>query len=104
MARMTALRPGASPPPVVMAIRNRSALPNQGENLSRRGMAAQGLLGEHQPPIHPDLEHPARGLDEFDLGIRECLFELGGQTGRPRLVVSDQAVLDGNAHRLLTLR
>src|SRR6266705_2842132 len=78
--RMTALSPGASPPPVEMAIFT-----------SARG----GFLDQ---AVHFDVEDPAGGLDELDLRVREGAADLGRQTGGPRFVVSNDAVLDGYAH------
>jgi hypothetical protein len=68
------------------------------EDLPGLGMAPERLLGEEQIPVHCDLEHPARGGDEPDLGVRERLLQLSRQTGGSRLVVSDDAKLDRNAH------
>ena len=103
-ARMTALSPGASPPPVEMAIRIRmSALvgPDPSTSPGVRVPPA-GLLGEDQLAVDLDLEHAAGRGDQPDLGVGEGLLQLGRQTGGPGLVVSDDAVLD--RHRMAALR
>src|SRR5215207_7036199 len=43
-------------------------------------------------------ETPTTRGDELHLGVGEMLPKLSRQTGGPRLVVSDVAVLDGDAH------
>src|SRR5947209_13633460 len=95
--RMTALRPGASPPPVEMAIfMSAQGLLDQPHHLARLRVPSQPLLGEHPAPVHFHLEYAARRLDELDVGVRVCLANLGRQTGGPRLIVSDDAILDGD--------
>src|SRR5260370_37525908 len=97
--RMTALRLGASPPPVEIAIFTLSqGLLDQPQHLARLGVASQSLLGEDPAPVHIHLEYASGGLDEFDLGVWVYLPNLGRQTGSPRLVVSNDAVLDGDLH------
>src|SRR6267143_4796731 len=97
--RMTALRPGASPPPVVMAIFTLTqGLLDQPQDLARLGVASQPFLGEDPAPVHLHLEYATRGLDELHFGVRVCLPNLGRQTGGPRLVVSNDAVFDGHVH------
>lgn len=113
MARMTALRPGASPPPVEMAIlttrnpgigtRNVNLSPvapllDQAQDFARLGMPANRFLREHERPVHRDLEYPAGGFPELDRRVRVVLLELGGQTGRPGLIASNDAVFDADAH------
>ena len=61
-------------------------------------MAAGDLLGEDNRAIDRDFEDATRGLHETDLGLGKGFFQLGGQTGRPGLVVSNDAILDGYAH------
>src|SRR5574338_1368434 len=104
---MTALSPGASPPPVEMATRMRAlesgggiggrwAPPggsailaagplDQPQHFAGCGVAATGPLGEHHAPVHHDLENAAGGLEELDTRVREGLPELGRQTGGPGL-------------------
>src|SRR5688500_8447353 len=110
---MTALSPGASPPPVEIATRIVSSgsgillvtppaappVPDQTRDLSRLGMAAQRLLGEDQLLVRPDLEHAARGRNEANVASRKGLPQLGRQPGGPGLVVSGDAVLDRHVHR-----
>jgi hypothetical protein len=67
------------------------------------GKAAEVLLAEHELTAGADLEDAARALDELRLDA-ESLLDRGGQTDRPRLVVSLHAVLDRYLHsRLLGL-
>jgi hypothetical protein len=56
------------------------------------------LLRKHEIAIHDDLEYPARRFDELNFGVGVCFFDLGRQTGGPRLVASDAAVFDGDLH------
>ena len=71
---------------------------DQPQHLARLGVASQSLLGEDPATVHIHLEYASRGLDEFDLGVRVSLPNLGRQTGGPRLVVSNDAVLDRHLH------
>ena len=61
-------------------------------------MPLQGLLGEDQFAVEAHLKDPATGGDHLHLGIGELAAQLGGQTGSPGLVVSDDAVLNGDMH------
>jgi hypothetical protein len=61
-------------------------------------MPAEGLLGEHQLAVHGDLEDAAGRRDQPDFGVGYLLFQLSRQTGGSRLVVSDDAVFDDDAH------
>src|SRR6059036_3254567 len=79
--RITAFSPGASPPPVEIAILNAPAAPS-----AESGAAL------------PRVQRAARGLDQLDVRVRVGLADFGRQTGGPRLVVSDDTVLDGDAH------
>ena len=93
-ARMTAFSPGASPPPVEMAMRMSARAPDQLHDLSRLGVAPEGLLREHQLAVHRHLEDAAGGGHQPDLGVGKRLLQLSRQTGGSGLVVSDDAVLD----------
>jgi hypothetical protein len=64
-------------------------------------MPPEGLLGKDHRPIHRHLEDPAGGRDQLDVSVWPILAELGRQTGGPRLVVSDDAVVDGDSHGFL---
>src|SRR5690606_14044109 len=112
-ARMTAFRPGASPPPVLSAMRRigrcMTSLPESGTGAARRSaervadllpgrVAAGALLGVDQAAVAADLEHAAGGLDELDRRVRELLLDAGFQTGSARTVVSEPAVLDPDVH------
>jgi hypothetical protein len=61
-------------------------------------MSAEGALGKHQLPVDGHLEGATRGFPEFELRLRKHLLELGDQTGRPRLVASNDAVFDADVH------
>src|SRR5881396_3222718 len=98
--RMTALSPGASPPPVEMAIFTsaRGGFLDQADHFARCGMSAHRLFGEYALALHFDVEDPAGGLDELDLRVRKGAADLGRQTGGPGFVVSNDTVLDADAH------
>jgi hypothetical protein len=49
-------------------------------------------------PVHVDLEDAASAGDQLDLGGGDLRLDEGGQTGRPRLVVSSRAVFDRDVH------
>jgi hypothetical protein len=51
-----------------------------------------------QRPVRHDFEHAAPARDQLDLDIVQLLFQLGGQTGRPGLVVSNRAVFYRDPH------
>ena len=61
-------------------------------------MPLQCLLGEHPAAVRIHFEHAARRLDQLDLRMGEGLTDFGRQTGGPRLIVSDDAEFDGDAH------
>jgi hypothetical protein len=61
-------------------------------------VSSKDLLGKHAPPVQLHFEHAARRFDQLDLRIREGAADLGRQTGGPRLVVSNDAILDVYAH------
>jgi hypothetical protein len=71
---------------------------DQLQDLSGRGVAPEGLLGENQLAFHRDFEDAARRRDQPDVGVGDLLFQLSRQTGGSRLVVSDDAVFDNHAH------
>src|SRR5262249_55117515 len=95
---MTALSPGASPPPVEIAMRMSGFAPDQSQYFSRLGVASECLLGENEAAVDGHLEQPARGLDEANLGVGKGLFQLSCQTGGSGLIVLDDAVLDRDEH------
>jgi hypothetical protein len=68
------------------------------ENLPGFGMALEISLGKDQIVVHGDLKHTARGLRQANFAVGISLFQLGGQTGRPGVVVSNDAELDGHFH------
>jgi len=84
-------RPRVSP-------RRRRDLLHQAQHFSPLGVPAQGLFREDAATIHFHLEHAARRLDQLHVGMGIGLADLGRQTGGPRLVVSDDAVFDGDTH------
>ena len=73
-------------------------LAHQPEHFSRLGVAPLRLLGENATPVNLNFEHPAGRLDQLHVGLGVGLADFGRQTGGPRLVVSDDAVFDRNAH------
>src|ERR1041384_272317 len=98
---MTALRPGASPPPVEIAIFNRSGLsrPDQPQHLPRLRVASDLFLGKHQLAVNRHVEDAAGGLDQLDLDAGNLPAKLRRQTGGAGLVVSNDAILDVDLHR-----
>jgi hypothetical protein len=62
------------------------------------GVASHRFLGEHTTPVDLDLEHAARRLDQFYVGVGVGLANLGRQTGSPGLIVSNDAEFDRHAH------
>ena len=103
MARITALRPGASPPPVEIAILTPVLLslpgcPNQLHHLARLGVSLYLPFREDGRAVDTHLEHAPAALEQGDGGT-ELPLELGRQTGGAGLVVSNHAVEDLDAHR-----
>src|SRR5215210_7290279 len=80
-ARITAFRPGASPPPVEMAIRMSAGTGDQRQDLPGLGVAPKGLLGKDQRAVHRDFEGTTGRRDQPDLGIGDGLLQLSRQTG-----------------------
>ena len=76
----------------------RLALLDQPHHLSGLGMSPDLSLREHEIAVHDDLEDPARGFDQLNIGVGVRFLDLGRQTGGPRLVASDAAVFDGDLH------
>lgn len=68
------------------------------EDLARLGMPVELGLFEHRRAVAQNLESAAPGRDQLHVGIRKLPTNLGGQTGRPRLVVSERAVFDADLH------
>src|SRR6266853_5598408 len=97
-ARMTAFRPGASPPPVEMAMRMSARVLDQFHDLSWLRVAPESLLREYQIAVDGHFEDAARRGHQPDFGIGNFMLQLSRQTGGSRLVVSDDAVLDDHAH------
>ena len=75
-----------------------TSFPDKLEDFTGGRMTAGDLLGEDDGAVHIDFEDTTRGLHETHLSLGKGLFQLGGQTGRPGLIVSDDAILDGYAH------
>ena len=100
---MTAFSPGASPPPVVIAMRMVSGTGqprrgDEGEDLARLGVMPGLRLLEDRRAVHHDFEAPAARGDERHLGVRVLRLELRRQTGGAWFVVSDRAVFDRDLH------
>jgi hypothetical protein len=58
------------------------------------------VLGEDQRAVHLDLERAARRIQKLDIAVGKGLFQLRRQTGSAWLVVSDDAVFDGDFHAM----
>ncbi len=74
-------------------------LAHQAQNLTFLGVTPEVLFREDEIPVHGDLEQAARSLYEVHLGFRVRFPHFGRQTGGPRFVVSDYAVLNPYLHR-----
>jgi hypothetical protein len=70
----------------------------EAHDLAGLGVTPRGLLGKDDAAVHLYLEDAAGGLDELHFRMREGISNLGRQTGGPRFVVSDDAVLDRYLH------
>jgi hypothetical protein len=86
-----------------MKVRNRSrsgpgSPANEIENLAGLGMAFEFLLGKDHVTVDCDLKHTAGGLRQANFAVRIGLLQLSGQTGRPGLIVSNDAELDDHFH------
>ena len=68
------------------------------ENLAGVGVPLETLLGKEQIAVNRDLKHATGGLRQANFAVGIRLLQLGGQTGRPGLVVSNDAELDGRFH------
>jgi hypothetical protein len=62
------------------------------------GEVAERLLVPQQLAVVLDEEVAAAARPRLDLGVREASPDRRGQTGRARLVVSNDAVVDRHAH------
>ena len=76
----------------------RGYLAHQPQHFSAFGVTPLRLLGENAAPINLHFEHAAGRLDQLHVGVGIGLADFGRQTGGPRLVVSDDAVFDRDAH------
>jgi len=80
-----------------------NTFPNDPRNLAVIGEPAERSLGEHQVALDRDLEDPVLTLDQLNPSP-ELVLQLGRQPGGPRLVISNNAVLDRNIHAHLHAR
>lgn len=71
----------------------------ESENFARIRVTPDLRLLEDRGAVTRNLEATLAGRDHLEACIGKVLSELGRQTGGPRLVVSDGAVLDGQNHR-----
>ena len=62
------------------------------------------FLGKDQGSVRRHVEHAPRGMNELDVGAGKLLPDLRCQTGSAGLVVSNDAVLNRNAHGQLSVR
>src|SRR3954467_3790941 len=94
-ARMTAFRPGASPPPVEIAMRiSASSALEQRHDFARLRVPAELRLLEDRLAVPGDLEASSAGRLEGDVRVGKFLLQLGRQTDGPWLVRSNGAGLD----------
>jgi hypothetical protein len=61
-------------------------------------VASELELGEDPFTVDGDLERATRRLDQPHVRLGECFADLGRRPDGPGLIVSDDAVLDGDAH------
>src|SRR4051812_9404422 len=97
-ARMTAFSPGASPPPVEIAMRIRRSALQERDDLAWLRVAAQLRFLEDRRPVTSDLEAASARRLHRDVHIRKFLLQLGRQTDGPWLVASNGAVFDFDVH------
>ena len=104
-ARMTALSPGASPPPVEMRDPHRGpGLVDEAQHFTRLRVAAELRLLEDRHAVEHDLEPAASGWTHGDLGAGMAFTNGSRQTDGTRFVVSNDAVLDRDVHAILRWR
>jgi hypothetical protein len=70
---------------------------DSGFDFSRLRKSPEFFFGEDQRFVGPDFKYAPQTLDQFGIGSKS-LFEVGRQTGGPGLVVSGDAVFDGEVH------
>jgi hypothetical protein len=73
------------------------------QNLPVVRKSSQSALREHQFAVDRDLEDPVLALYQLNRGCKLAL-QLGRQPGSPRLIISNNAVLDRNVHAHLHAR
>lgn len=61
-------------------------------------MSPDGFLREDALAIEADIEHAAGRRNQLRFALRKMLLQLGRQTGGPLLIISNDAVLDDDAH------
>ena len=71
---------------------------NEFDDLSRLRVPAEGELGVDQLTVDRHFERAPGALDQLHRSFGESLRDLGRQTGSPRVVVSDDAVLNSDLH------
>jgi hypothetical protein len=73
-------------------------LADQLEDFTRSRVPPCRLLGKNEVPIHIDLKDSTGRLQQPHFGVGIDFLQLGGQTGRPRLIVSNHAEFNRYAH------
>jgi len=68
------------------------------DDFSRLGVTAERALGKDELGVHSHLEHAPGRRDQPNFRVRIPLLQLSRQTGGSRLVVSDDTILDDDAH------
>jgi hypothetical protein len=71
---------------------------HEGHHFAGLGVTTKLLFRENELPVYRDFEQPTRRFDEPDIGVRKPRSNLGRQTGGPRFIVSDDAILNRNSH------
>jgi hypothetical protein len=67
-------------------------------------VSPRALLGKDEDSVRGHVEHAARRVDELDIGVGKLVPDLRCQTGSAGLVVSNDAILNRNAHGRLSVR
>jgi hypothetical protein len=71
---------------------------DEAEHLAGLRVTSELALGEDFCSVHRYLKDAAAAPVQPDVGVGKFTLELGGQTGRPRLVVSNDAERDVDSH------
>jgi hypothetical protein len=74
---------------------------NERHDLAADRVTPERLLGKYEVAVHRHFEYAARRGNQLDVGIGDLPLQLSRQTGGSGLVISDDAILDGDPHARL---